>query len=721
MFIMRPIPVLFGLLEPEDDPHLPIAPIPIDLCLQFPDQLVRLPIINDYIQHALIDCLAPPPPPDGAVFLSADEILSKETVSLGTKVTYGCEDPCSAQVKDTFTCTPSGWIGEFSFCQMNCNNPPSVANARIFPTSTKEGSQARYFCDPGYYTSDVTLIQCIRGEWISLEEQPSSLLSQFELIFPTCIEPTDGCGSPPLLFNGVIEPNRDGKSSWNIFTAQIQKHDIDDEIIYSCIHRYYLNAPAGPVSTCLVGNRWSLNESASNFPICVPDCGKPPQATNAAIRVFSTIEGSVAHYICNEGLSTNDVTTSTCRRNGNVVSWDLVQLPQCTNPENGCGNPPMINNGYAMRLPPYKEGDIVTYDCFQDYELVAPGGSYVVCRQNEWANDTESPLFPYCRRVCLSLPTLPRGGVLLVDETLRNKDGISFSHGVELSFGCQPGYRLVRDATLTCVEGDWYWRVIGKPAEPPLCYRDCGPPPEVANATVNALATVETYAVDYVCNPGLSSSPSTTIVCDSNGKWFPREARSYPTCCGNPAGLKNGWFSFVGPHYNDTVTYGCDFGFEINAPSGTTSTCLPGNTWRLTPGSEDFPTCNTGCVQPPPEAKFGLEIVDEPFRDTFGFGFGSIVTYSCKQGSTLIGITTLSCSNGMWLPDLPTCVQNCSAPPPVPNAQIRRTLNSEAQSYEYMCDPGFSTIDITIIDCLDDGTWSLTRLPRCTAPKQGEY
>ncbi|CAK8686681.1 unnamed protein product [Clavelina lepadiformis] len=614
----------------------------------------------------------------------------------------------------------------------DCNNPPSVANASIFPTSTREGSQARYFCDPGYYTSDVTLIQCIRGEWISLEEQPSSLVSQYELIFPTCIEPTDGCGSPPLLINSIIEPNGDRKSAWSIRTAQIQKYDIDDKIIYSCIGGYYLNAPAGAVSTCLVRNRWSLNESASNFPICVPDCGNPPQATNATIRVFSTIEGSVAHYICNEGLSTNDVTTSTCRRNGNVVSWDLVQLPRCTNPENGCGNPPMINNAYAMRIHPYKEGDIVTYHCFQDYELDAPSGFHVVCRQNKWINESELPILPFCRRVCLSLPTLPPGGVLLVNETLRNKDGISFSNGVEHDFGCKPGYRLVRDATLTCVEGGWKWRVNGKPAEPPLCYRDCGPPPEVANATLNALATVETWAIDYVCNPGLSSSSSKTIVCDSNGKWVSQyqEAETFPICtlpslgcksegCGDPPVLKNGWFSFVGSHYNDTVTYGCNFGFEISAPNGTTSTCLPGNTWRLNPWSEIFPSCNTGCVQPPPEATFDLEIVDEPFRDTFGFGFGSIVTYSCKQGSTLIGSTTIICSNGMWLPDLPTCVRNCSAPPQVPNTQIRQTLNSEAQSYEYICDLGFSTIDNTITNCLDDGTWSLTRLPRCTAPEKG--
>ncbi|CAK8686680.1 unnamed protein product [Clavelina lepadiformis] len=69
-----------------------------------------------------IACLAPPPPLEGAVLLSANEILTKTNFSLRTEVMYGCEDPCSTHVKDTFTCTLS-----------DCNNPPSVAHARNLP------------------------------------------------------------------------------------------------------------------------------------------------------------------------------------------------------------------------------------------------------------------------------------------------------------------------------------------------------------------------------------------------------------------------------------------------------------------------------------------------------------------------------------------------------------------------------------------------------------
>ena len=69
-------------------------------------------------------------------------------------------------------------------------------------------------------------------------------------------------------------------------------------------------------------------------------------------------------------------------------------------------------------------------------------------------------------------------------------------------------------------------------------------------------------------------------------------------------------------------------------------------------------TCFEDCVQPPPEPTGGLKIVNKDTTENdIGFGFQSMVTYGCKEGSTLVGSTTLSCSNGMWLPDLPICVQ----------------------------------------------------------------
>ncbi|XP_076816391.1 sushi, von Willebrand factor type A, EGF and pentraxin domain-containing protein 1-like isoform X1 [Clavelina lepadiformis] len=604
----------------------------------------------------------------------------------------------------------------------DCNNPPSVGNTTIFTSSTVEYSLARYICNPGLYTLNFTSIVCFLGKWRSFDDglpfPPDDLSESSLLIPPTCVKPAEGCGNPPLLINGAYESER-----------QINHvHEVDQTITYSCVDGFQLWAPVGEKSICLIGNKWSLETSA--FPRCEPDCGNPPQAANATIRVSSTTEGSVAHYICNQGLSTSDMTTSTCRRKGNKVYWDLNKLPLCRFPEQGCGNPPTIQNGYLLNIPSSNEGDILTYTCYDGYGLIDPDGPNVICRSS-WITESGSKIFPKCRPVCGALPTEPSGGSFLLDKVQGYKEGMSFSHGVEVRFSCKPEYILVRNATLTCIEGNWNWTINGEIGKPPLCYQDCGPTPLEENAVTNALSTLQTWTVDYACEPGFSNFRTKTIVCDSDGKWvplFPKDDESLSACklppppgCGNPPPLKNGRFYEQQAYYNesDTVTYVCDYGFTIDNPSGSTSRCVAGNMWSLRQGSIEFPTCNSGCAQLPPGSRHGLEIVAQSSINPYGFDFRSVITYKCKNGFSLIGSPTLSCDNGVWTPELPSCVKVCYPPPPVANTNIKALSNTEGSSYEYVCKPGHSTNDSTITTCLGNGSWSLVKPPICGIPQSG--
>ncbi|CAK8686655.1 unnamed protein product [Clavelina lepadiformis] len=310
-----------------------------------------------------------------------------------------------------------------------------------------------------------------------------------------------------------------------------------------------------------------------------------------------------------------------------------------------------------------------------------------------------------------------------MDETVRNKDGISYSNGTTIFFKCQTGYRVVRDATLTCVDGVWSWAVKGKLTKiVPLCYRDCGPPPKVSNASVIALATVETWVARYVCEPRFTLFGSSSVVCNSSGKWNPNgQQESFPICinthsgCGDPPSLVNGELFFDDPRTNNTITYYCSVSFALFAPSGAISNCMADNTWSLKPGSEDFPICRRGCVQSPPEPIFPLEIISRPIRNYFGYTFGVFATYHCSKG-ILVGNSNLTCNDGLWIPELPTCVQYCRAPPLVSNANIRPMSISEAQIYEYVCEPGYFTNNSTTMTCLENGSWSLSRLPTCNKP-----
>ncbi|XP_070546029.1 C4b-binding protein-like [Ptychodera flava] len=42
---------------------------------------------------------------------------------------------------------------------------------------------------------------------------------------------------------------------------------------------------------------------------------------------------------------------------------------------------------------------------------------------------------------------------------------------------------------------------------------------------------------------------------------------------------------------------------------------------------------------------------------------GSEVTFSCNEGYTLVGEDTLTCNNGVWDNDEPTCIADASVPP----------------------------------------------------------
>ncbi|CAK8686654.1 unnamed protein product [Clavelina lepadiformis] len=323
--------------------------------------------------------------------------------------------------RDLFVCV---W---FTLTQaQDCKFPPPVKNANIFPTSTKDGAQADYFCDPGFYTFDLTSIICFQGEWRNsiLRSQTWLIvpLSEVEgkLFLPTCTKPIagevhtqnkwfyniviesylkskscklkstsirSGCGNPPLLTNGAHVAENPPNF----------KHVLGAKITYVCVDGFYLNAPEGAENICLGGNRWSLNQTASeSFPICEPVCKHPPKARNATVRVFPTTEQSIAQYVCDEGLSTNDITTFTCSRDGIIASWNITQVPECNVSETGCGNPPFIKHGYAEQSPPFNEGDVVTYRCFHGYELIVVDSSQIICR-GSWITASGSRKFPYCR------------------------------------------------------------------------------------------------------------------------------------------------------------------------------------------------------------------------------------------------------------------------------------------------------------------------------------
>ncbi|CAK8697389.1 unnamed protein product [Clavelina lepadiformis] len=611
-----------------------------------------------------------------------------------------------------------------------CEFPPKVKNATIHTTQrfkyeSSFGIYITYKCNSGFSNVGFKAKStCKNGSW-SVES------------LPTCRISNTGCGMPKFLENG-------GLHSYVPFNYP---YDVGEKVEYFCIDGYHMSSDEGNVNFCLNGNEWSLEE---NMPLC-QDCGPPPEVANTTVKVKSTRHGFVAHYICDAGMSTYDTISYVCR-NG---SWDLKSFSVCKVPVTGCGSPPVPLNGKVLGLPPYIQGNNVTYSCKSTFELYAPVGSINTCgADNKWTIKPSSVYFPKCQPTCFPPPT-PLYGHFVNKNKSHNDEGL-FSNGATIAFGCRSNYRSLTNS-VQCVNGTWNWIAAcwrGASFLPckimttssfsrlwPTTY--CGPPPTVEGATIRLTETLEGSWAEYVCDLGLSTLDRLTTV-----------------CCGNPPMLSNGQFpgQIAESFAQGTLTFFCPKPFELNS-SFDSSYGFKKSSRRTSNGfpscntdvySHDFPnnfyvTCNEGfeilqsvsennsrdvyCL----EAGHVLFYTNKPNRNG-SYSNGSMVTLACQPHDNVLKSTTLVCVDGSWTAfnrapvhsnvsaqlsffDNSSCRRDCGEPPYAVNASIN--LWKSQSSVEYVCDPGLSTTDPAIITCLSGGIWNLSKVPACAIPSSG--
>uniref|UniRef100_A0A8C4U143 Sushi domain-containing protein n=1 Tax=Falco tinnunculus TaxID=100819 RepID=A0A8C4U143_FALTI len=190
----------------------------------------------------------------------------------------------------------------------------------------------------------------------------------------------------------------------------------------------------------------------------------------------------------------------------------------------------------------------------------------------------------------------------------------------------------------------------------------------------------------------------------------------------------------------ETLHFDCISGYATDGSYETQ--CQPGGTW-------DPPPCPAGCslqqeqrvqAEPPPgwALTHQCSIAPTPFplcppppgiangkhsgqlSDTHLPG--STVQYSCRDGYSLVGNTSISCTaEGTWSRPQPRCegptgrMLQCPSPPNIKNGQhdskdVKAFI--PGTSVKYYCDPGYVLTGKTTVSCLTSGTWSIP-YPRC--------
>ncbi|XP_069096987.1 sushi, von Willebrand factor type A, EGF and pentraxin domain-containing protein 1 isoform X1 [Pleurodeles waltl] len=392
-----------------------------------------------------------------------------------------------------------------------------------------------------------------------------------------------------------------------------------------------------------------------------------------------------------------------------------------------CGVPPDLENGFYS-AEDFFAGSTVTYQCNTGYYLL--GDSRMFCTDNgSWNGISPScldvdecalgsdcdKLHSTClntngSHICSCIPPYTGDGKTCREPVKCKKPGHPEhghstgdmnSIGSVISFSCNDGYLLTGPLKVTCMDsGEWS-------DIPPYCQAiSCGDAVVPDNGAVEGSNFTFGNTVIYSCNKGYSLLGPKEASCLANGTWSNPPPSCEVVMCPTPEDVSNGKYTLTGQSYLSTVLYTCINGYSLQGSSKLT--CEASGQW-----SGLNPTCQLVSCGPPP-------VVREAVISGKDFTFANSVTYTCKEGYTLIGPATLEClSTGKWSENTPQCVAvSCDEPPNVYHASPETSHRLFGDIAFYYCADGYSLADNSQMICNAQGKWVSPEgkdMPRCIA------
>ncbi|KAM5298505.1 sushi, von Willebrand factor type A, EGF and pentraxin domain-containing protein 1 [Ctenodactylus gundi] len=383
-------------------------------------------------------------------------------------------------------------------------------------------------------------------------------------------------------------------------------------------------------------------------------CSDCPPLEGAAphLRAASTDlkPGSKVSLFCDPGFQMVGNPVQYCLNQG---EW-TQPLPRCE--RISCGVPPPLENGFYA-AEDFHAGSTVTYQCNSGYYLL--GDSRMFCTDNGSWNG----LSPSC---------------LDVDECAVGSDCSehAFCLNTNGSYVC------------SCVlpyTGD------GKKCTEPI---KCKPPgnPE------NGRSSGETYTVGaditFSCEEGYELVGVTKITCMASGEWDHLRPSCEAISCGTPAIPENGGIDGSAFTYGSKVIYRCDKGYTLAGDKE--ASCLASGSWSPSSAVCELVECSS-----PESIRNGGYVLS-------GLTYLSTASYSCEDGYSLEGPSTLECTaSGSWDRAPPVChLVSCGEPPAIKDAVITGSNFTFGNTVTYTCKEGYTLAGPDTIECLASGEWS---------------
>ncbi|XP_074537527.1 regulator of complement activation group 2 gene 1 isoform X5 [Halichoeres trimaculatus] len=231
--------------------------------------------------------------------------------------------------------------------------------------------------------------------------------------------------------------------------------------------------------------------------------------------------------------------------------------------------------------------------------------------------------------------------------------------------------------------------------------QDCGSPPLQPNMNLrdsdySLTQFPDGTRVGYTCAIGyISAGGSPTIVCTS-GTWSSLALKCERKNCGSAGEVLNGEVQYPqeGTEFGDSAVVVCNTGFRLVGRS-TLNCGDKGWMGRL-------PECEVVSCDPPDPIEGGT------YRDVKdSYEYREVIRYTCQKDLTLMGSSTLTCSeDGVFTPDPPTCSRHECDKPNIDNAQ---RLGGYKPTYKYkdtvrhQCNSGYKMIGESTSVCELDG------------------
>uniref|UniRef100_A0A8C7ZCP2 CUB and Sushi multiple domains 3b n=1 Tax=Oryzias sinensis TaxID=183150 RepID=A0A8C7ZCP2_9TELE len=564
---------------------------------------------------------------------------------------YEMEGPAHAQCQAN-----RQWNHPPPTCKVvNCSDPGIPANSirqsKIEHGNFTFGTVVFYDCNPGYYLFGSPVLTC----------QPTG---QWDKPLPECI--VVDCGHPGSPPNGALSGD---------------KFTFGSTVRYSCLGGRQLKGESS--RTCQLNGMWSFP-----MPFCSGDiagsCGDPGIPAQGSREQTDFKIRSKVHFTCSEGYELIGSSERMCFPNG---TWSGTQ-PFCKPVQ--CGNPGTPSNGRVFRLDGTTFSHSVIYSCMDGYILTGP--TTRLCQ----ANGTWSGTQPNCTMINCGDPGVPANGL---------RYGEDFTIGQNVTFQCQPGYRMEEDGSpvrMCTHNGTWSGSM-------PICTAvTCLSPPAISNGALQGSDFEWGSSVSYSCSPGYELSFPAVLTCVSNGTWSGMLPQCLPKFCGDPGtpvgGSREGR-SFI---YQSEVSFSCSLPLILVGTA--TRRCESDGTWSGTQPRCIEPT-RTSCENPG-TPRYGS------LNRTFGFKVGSIVSFHCQPGHLIQGSSSRTCQPDLtWSGTQPECIPHACKQPesPLHVDVVGMDLPGFGYTLVYSCQHGYFLAGGSEHRvCKNDGTWT-GKMPVCRA------